>query len=107
LTPESFKELAGRVCAEDLHRVAGTHLNTDNEHVHVALRKDYPGGKTTQIERPEHFPKFALAYREGEERTLVAGSISKRFALGFEQVRDRDRSITIRDRSRGRADPLS
>jgi hypothetical protein len=99
--------LAGRIGAEDLHWVAGIHLNTDNEHVHVALRKDYPSGKTTWIERLEHFPKFALADREGEERTLVAESILTRFALGFEQVRDRARSITIGDRSRGRADPLS
>ncbi len=52
----------------DHQRVAGTHVNTDNFHLHVAFNKVQPRGETIQITlREEGWPDFWRMIVEGPE----------------------------------------
>lgn len=94
LSPEVMKDIE-REFAEALgfgehQRVAGTHINTDYYHLHVAINKVHP--KTLRVHSP---------FMDYEKREKVCRRLEKKYGLsvdrGKEQVSDQDLSPAARD----------
>jgi hypothetical protein len=94
LTPEVLKEIE-REFAKDLgfaehQRVAGTHVNTDHYHMHVAINKVHP--KTLRVRSP---------YNDYPTRERTCRRLEKQFGLvvdrGKDQVSEHDLSAAARD----------
>lgn len=94
LTPEVLKDIE-REFAEALgfgehQRIAGTHVNTDHYHMHVAINKVHP--KTLRVHSP---------FMDYEKREKVCRRLEKKYGLsvdrGKEQVSDQDLSPAARD----------
>src|SRR5258708_14821387 len=92
---EAVKEIHDEVNLEELHWVAGIHLNTDNPHVHIAISREGREADTGKFKRVDHLPRTLLPHHELNaegDKTFKAGLIADAVALHFEIVKERRRS---------------
>jgi len=92
---EAAKEIHKEVDLEELHWIAGIHLNTDNPHVHIAISREGRRADTAKFKRIEHLPRTLLPHHEltaEGEKTFKPGLIADAVALHLEIAQEHRRS---------------
>src|SRR6266849_3711865 len=92
---EAVREIHHEVNLEELHWVAGIHLNTDNPHVHIAISREGREADTGKFKRVDHLPRTLLPHHELNaegDKTFKAGLIADAVALHLEIAQQHRRS---------------
>ncbi|MDX6709056.1 MAG: MobL relaxase [Blastocatellia bacterium] len=92
---EAAKEIHKEVDLEELHWVAGIHLNTDNPHVHIAISREGREVVTGEFKRVDHLPRTLLPHHEPNaegEKAFKPGLIAEAVALHLEIAQQHYRS---------------
>jgi hypothetical protein len=95
---EAAKEIHKEVDLEELHWIAGIHLNTDNPHVHIAISREGREAETGEFKRVDHLPRTLLPHHElnpEREKTFKPGLIADAVALHLEIAQERHRAQKI------------
>jgi hypothetical protein len=92
---EAAKEIHKEVDLEELHWIAGIHLNTDNPHVHIAISREGREAGTGKFKRVDHLPRTLLPHHEPNpegEKTFKPGLIADAVALHLEIAQQHHRA---------------
>ena len=88
---EAAEEIENEVNFVELHWVAGTHLNTEHPHAHIAIGREGWDRTTEKGKRIEHLPRTLLPHNtkdEQGEKTFVPGKIAQTVSDGIEKQRE-------------------
>lgn len=99
LVRDAAEVIEKEIEVDELHWVAGIHLNTDNPHAHVAISRYGMDRETSEIVHIDHIPKTLLPHNERDEQGekvfkpgLIAETIGKGIDINIVRVQEQEQA---------------